>query len=67
MYLADYHTHSTCSGDGKNTMTEMAQAGIAAGLDEICLTDHMDIVNWQAQQGAGTFLAGCCCTIYAGM
>ena len=50
MYLADYHTHSTCSGDGKNTMTEMAQAGIAAGLDEICLTDHVDIVNWQAQQ-----------------
>ena len=31
-------------------MTEMAQAGIAAGLDEICLTDHVDIVNWQAQQ-----------------
>lgn len=50
MYLADYHTHSTCSGDGKNTMTEMATAGIAAGLDEICFTDHLDIVNWQAQQ-----------------
>ncbi len=50
MYLADYHTHSTCSADGKNTMTEMALAAVAAGLDEICLTDHLDIVNWQAEQ-----------------
>ena len=50
MYLADYHTHSTCSGDGKNTMTEMAQAGIEAGLDEMCVTDHVDILNWQAEQ-----------------
>ena len=50
MYLADYHTHSTCSEDGNNTMTEMALAGVAAGLDEICFTDHLDIVDWQANQ-----------------
>ena len=28
MYLADYHTHSTCSDDGHNTMTEMAEAAV---------------------------------------
>ena len=50
MYLADYPTHSTCSDDGRNTMTEMAAAAAAAGLDEICLTDHVDIVNWLGQQ-----------------
>lgn len=50
MYLADYHTHSTCSDDGHNTMTEMAEAGSAAGLDEICLTDHLDVVDWQGNQ-----------------
>lgn len=50
MYLADYHTHSTCSVDGCNTMTEMAAAAAAAGFDEICLTDHVDIVGWQGEQ-----------------
>lgn len=50
MYLADYHTHSTCSEDGHNTMTEMAAAAAAAGLDEICLTDHVDVVDWLGNQ-----------------
>lgn len=50
MYLADYHTHSTCSDDGKNTMTEMAAAAAAAGMDEICFTDHVDVVNWLGEQ-----------------
>lgn len=50
MYLADYHTHSTCSDDGNNTMTEMALAALGAGMDEICLTDHVDIVNWLGKQ-----------------
>ncbi len=50
MYLADYHTHSTCSDDGHHTMTEMAAAAAAAGLDKICLTDHVDVVDWQGNQ-----------------
>ena len=32
MYLADYHTHSTCSDDGHNTMTEMARAAAREAL-----------------------------------
>lgn len=46
MYLADYHTHSRISPDARRSMTEMAEAAIAAGLDELCFTDHMEPVGW---------------------
>lgn len=46
MYLADYHTHTRVSPDAARSMTEMAEAGVAAGLDEICFTDHMEPVEW---------------------
>ena len=32
MYLADYHTHTRISPDAGRSMTEMAEAAIAAGL-----------------------------------
>ena len=50
MYLADYHVHSTCSQDGRQTMAQAAQAAVAAGLDELCLTDHVDTVYWGPEQ-----------------
>ena len=34
MYLADYHTHSDCSPDGRETIARMAEAAVARGLDE---------------------------------
>ena len=40
--MFDYHIHTTVSYDGHNTPLEMAQAAVAAGLTEICFTDHMD-------------------------
>lgn len=46
MYLADYHTHTRCSPDGRYSMTEMAAAAAAAGLDEICFTDHVEPLEW---------------------
>ena len=46
MYLADYHTHSDCSPDGDETIARMAEAALAHGLDEICITDHMDTIYW---------------------
>lgn len=48
MYLADYHTHSRISPDARRSMTEMAEAAIEAGLDELCFTDHMEPVEWGA-------------------
>lgn len=45
MFLADYHTHSLCSPDGSAPLTAMAQAAVDAGLDELCLTDHCDLLT----------------------
>lgn len=50
MYLADYHVHSTCSQDGQQTMAQAAQAAVAAGMDELCLTDHVDTIYWGPEQ-----------------
>lgn len=50
MYLADYHVHSTCSPDGHQTMAQAAQAAVAAGLQELCFTNHVDTVTWGSYQ-----------------
>lgn len=41
-YCADYHLHSDCSPDASTPMRDMAAAAVAAGLDEICFTDHVE-------------------------
>ena len=46
MYLADYHTHSRLSPDGRASMAEMARAAYQAGLHEICFTDHVEPISW---------------------
>lgn len=40
--MFDYHMHSRVSFDGESDPTEMALAAKAAGLREICFTDHLD-------------------------
>ncbi len=40
--MFDYHMHSTVSFDGHNSGLEMALAAKAAGMKEICFTDHID-------------------------
>lgn len=47
IYTADTHTHSRCSPDASYSLAEMAEAAAAAGLDEICLTDHVDLRPWR--------------------
>lgn len=41
--MFDYHIHSKNSFDGNSTMLECAKAGVAAGLTEICFTDHHEL------------------------
>ncbi len=40
--MYDFHMHSKVSFDGKATGLQMALAAKAAGLKEICFTDHLD-------------------------
>lgn len=47
MFLADYHTHTCISQDGHETMPDMALAAAKAGMNEMCVTDHCDMVDWR--------------------
>lgn len=49
MYLTDFHTHSACSPDGTAPVSEMAQAAIRAGIREMCITDHVDMLDGAGQ------------------
>ena len=42
--MFDFHMHTTVSYDGYNSPEEMALAAKAAGLKEICFTDHLDYI-----------------------
>ena len=55
MYLADYHVHSRISKDCSVPMEEMAAAAVAAGLNEICFTDHLDVVDWRRERQPAVF------------
>lgn len=45
MYLADYHTHSVISPDAAQTLHELCAAAVEAGLSEVCVTDHWNLVT----------------------
>lgn len=47
MMLSDYHTHSRISPDAGSSMVEMGEAAIRAGLDELCFTDHVEVLLWK--------------------
>lgn len=55
MYLADYHLHSTCSPDARDSMEDMIGAARAAGLDEICFTEHVEPLVWATTQPRGDY------------
>lgn len=42
MYLYDYHCHSEHSMDGTDSIAELCAAAIAAGLQELAVTDHFE-------------------------
>jgi len=47
MFLADYHTHTLRSVDGSETLYDMALSAKNAGMSELCITDHCDMVEWK--------------------
>lgn len=52
MHLMDYHTHSNCSPDGNDTMAQLAQAAVQAGLRELAITDHFDLDEMDGTPGS---------------
>lgn len=51
MYLVNYHCHTRLSFDSKAPGPDMARAAAAAGLSELCFTDHVDLLNADGTRG----------------
>ncbi|MGI6499059.1 MAG: histidinol-phosphatase HisJ family protein [Oscillospiraceae bacterium] len=49
MYLTDLHMHTFCSPDGAYSLADMSAAAVAAGLSEICMTDHCDLMDLEGR------------------
>ena len=47
MYPADSHTHSSCSPDGAAPMIQMVRGAVDAGIRELTLTDHCDLISME--------------------
>ena len=45
MFLCDTHTHSQISFDSEAPLRDMAESAIAAGLNQLCVTDHCDLLD----------------------
>lgn len=57
--MFDYHIHSLVSTDGHDAPLTMAKAAAAAGMREICFTDHLDYVPgmWYMDFDTGVYRA----------
>lgn len=45
MYYTDYHCHSILSMDGRVPLSVLAEHMLQAGIREMCLTDHCDVLD----------------------
>ncbi len=45
MYFCDVHTHTLISPDSQAPLADMARKALDLGLDELCVTDHCDLLN----------------------
>ena len=50
MYFTDYHCHSILSPDGAVPLSVIAEHALAAGMSEICITDHCDLLTGHGQR-----------------
>lgn len=50
MYLTDYHCHSILSFDGQAPLSVMAERALEAGIRELCITDHCDLLDADARR-----------------
>ena len=47
MYCCDYHLHTLISSDSPASLMEQAHSALAAGLNELCVTDHWNLLDQQ--------------------
>jgi len=40
--VVDYHTHTALSGDNNQTIDELCMSALERGINEICITEHVD-------------------------
>ncbi len=50
VYLSDYHFHTRCSADSTATLAQQAKAAMAAGVRELCVTDHWNLLDQQGNR-----------------
>ena len=48
MYRSDYHLHTWISSDSPASLLQQARSALDAGLNEICVTDHWNLLDQQA-------------------
>ena len=51
--FADYHVHTEFSDDSRYPMEDVIRDAVKMGMDEICITDHVDYgvkVDWDCGQ-----------------
>jgi len=48
MYRSDYHLHTLISSDSPASLEQQARAALEAGLKELCVTDHWNLLDQQA-------------------
>lgn len=58
MYLSDLHFHTQCSSDSRATLAQQAKAAMAAGVREICVTDHWNLLDQQGNRLSTTYSWG---------
>ena len=47
MYCSDYHLHTLISSDSPASLEQQAQSALEAGLNELCVTDHWNLLGQQ--------------------
>lgn len=45
MYCSDYHLHTHISSDSPASLEEQARSALEAGLQELCVTDHWNLLD----------------------
>ena len=49
MYCSDYHLHTLISSDSPASLEQQARSALANGLNELCVTDHWNLLDQLAQ------------------